>query len=145
MTQEAFGEKICAKFKTVDSNAEKTSKSNAAISSLYNSLHPGSSYAERIQVGETVHKETETLKRAQDALRKAMLRLRKEILKTAVLRKEILKTAVKEDKGFSFGGCSEITDAELSSLSEDITGKTDDNDIGTCTGIPGMNEYDSVN
>ncbi|KAL5503596.1 hypothetical protein EMCRGX_G010569 [Ephydatia muelleri] len=45
------------------------------------------------------------------------------------LRKEILKTAVKEDKGFSFGGCSEITDAELSSLSEDITGKTDDNDI----------------
>ena len=84
-------------------------------------------------MGETVHKEMETLKRAQDALRKAMLRL----------RKEILKTAVKEDKGFSFGGCSEITDAELSSLSEDITGKTDDNDIGTCTGIPGMNEYDS--
>eukprot|EP00731_Ephydatia_muelleri_P033865 Em0040g15a len=125
MAQEAFGEKVCAKFKTVDSNAEKTSKSNAAISSLYNSLHPGSSYAERIQ---TVHKEMETLKRAQDALRKAMLRL----------RKEILKTAVKEDKGFSFGGCSEITDAELSSLSEDITGKTDDNDIGTCTGIPGM-------
>ena len=133
MAQEAFGEKVCAKFKTVDSNAEKTSKSNAAISSLYNSLHPGSSYAERIQVGETVHKEMETLKRAQDALRKVMLRL----------RKEILKTAVKEDKGFSFGGCSEITDAELSSLSEDITGKTDDNDIGTCTGIPGMNEYDS--
>ena len=133
MAQEAFGEKVCAKFKTVDSNAEKTSKIKAAISSLYNSLHPGSSYAERIQVGETVHKEMETLKRAQDALRKAMLRL----------RKEILKTAVKEDKGFSFGGCSEITDAELSSLSEDITGKTDDNDIGTCTGIPGMNEYDS--
>ena len=63
--------------KTVDSNAEKTSKSNAAISSLYNSLHPESTYAERIQVGETVHKEMETLKRAQDAyaLRKAMLRL----------------------------------------------------------------------
>ena len=67
-----------------------TIKSNAAISPLYNSLHPGSSYAERIQVGETVHKEMETLKRAQDALRKAMLRL----------RKEILKTAVKEDKAF---------------------------------------------
>ena len=86
-----------------------------------------------MQVGEIVHKEMETLKRAQDALRKAILRL----------RKDILKTVVKEDKGFSFGGCSEITDAELSSLSEDITGKMDVNDIGTCTGIPCMNEYDS--
>ena len=34
MAQEAFGEKVCAKLKTVESNAEKkTSKSNAAISS----------------------------------------------------------------------------------------------------------------
>ena len=122
---DVYKDKVIEKLKSIECNAERMSKASSAVASLYSKLTPQSSYADRMQVGESIHKAMEEL---QEALRKAIQRL----------RNAVLKAVVKEEKAFTMPGCSKITDEELSSVVEDVKDSPE-----ACNKIPGINEYDS--
>ena len=83
VASDVYKDKVLEKFKSIDCNAERMSKSSSLVASLYGTLSPESPYVQRIQVGERIRKEMEELKKAQEALRKAILRLRNNVLEEA--------------------------------------------------------------